>query len=180
MLTPSFLCCCVASENICEGFDHPDAAPTDTTDAARQLRAATAMEYRRMLARKPSKKQKKQHAVAAAILQPPVPAISSSGSAGDQDSHSGSSSSGHSNQEGGFAHSTTNSQGQAGLKQPAVQQPHHLKHPGSSSQLPEHPQADGDAASNASRKDMTKERWQQRLARLQELADVGDDLGRLQ
>jgi hypothetical protein len=44
-------------QNICEGFDHPDAPPTDTDEAARQLRAATALEYRLMLAHKSSRKQ---------------------------------------------------------------------------------------------------------------------------
>lgn len=29
------------AENICEGFDHPEAPPLDVDDAARQLREAT-------------------------------------------------------------------------------------------------------------------------------------------
>eukprot|EP00775_Hariotina_reticulata_P011763 gene11763-11908_t len=43
--------------NICEGFDHPEAPQTSLADAAMQLKLATAQEYQKMLATKPSKKQ---------------------------------------------------------------------------------------------------------------------------
>ncbi len=37
-------------ENICEGFDHPEAPPTDMAAAAAQLRVATAHSIKRLLA----------------------------------------------------------------------------------------------------------------------------------
>ncbi|KAF8072448.1 hypothetical protein HT031_000107 [Scenedesmus sp. PABB004] len=49
-------------ENICEGFDHADAPPTDLDEAARQLRLATVQETHKLLAYKPSKRQQQQQA----------------------------------------------------------------------------------------------------------------------
>jgi hypothetical protein len=57
-------CGCDADE-ICEGFDHPEAPPTDLDAAAHQLKLATIQEYQKRLAYKPSRKQSKQAAAAA-------------------------------------------------------------------------------------------------------------------
>jgi hypothetical protein len=54
------------AETICEGFDHPDAPPTDLEAAAQQLKLATMQEYQKRLAYKPSRKQSKKAAAAAA------------------------------------------------------------------------------------------------------------------
>jgi Fe-S-cluster containining protein len=54
------------AEQICEGFDHPDAPPTDLAEAARQLRTATAHDAARLLATPPPKKKKDKGGGAAA------------------------------------------------------------------------------------------------------------------
>lgn len=55
------------AENVCEGFDHPEAPPTDVRDAARQLKLATIQEYQKRLAYKPSKKQQRAAVAATAV-----------------------------------------------------------------------------------------------------------------
>ena len=42
LLLPLLLLCCL--ENVCEGFDHPEAGPLDVESAAQQLRIATVQE----------------------------------------------------------------------------------------------------------------------------------------
>jgi hypothetical protein len=54
-----------AADEICEGFDHPEAPPTDLDAAAQQLKLATIQEYQKRLAYKPSRKQSKKAAAAA-------------------------------------------------------------------------------------------------------------------
>ena len=49
-----------SAESICEGFDHPEAPPTDLAAAAVQLKAATAQSMQQMLAANPSGSSKKK------------------------------------------------------------------------------------------------------------------------
>lgn len=146
-------CCC--SENICEGFDHPDAPPTDKDDAARQLRAATAMEYRRMLSRKPSKKQKKAAAAtAAAALANLQPAVSTPAP-----------------METGDADMPGNSSSSSSSRVPLAEQATPEAEPAEASSG-----SVGMSGSN-SKAAAPAEKWQQRLLRLQDLtsSDSLDD-----
>jgi hypothetical protein len=67
---------------ICEGFDHPDAPPTDLDAAAQQLKLATIQEYQKRLAYKPSRKQSKK--AAAAAKQQAANTTSSSSTEGEE------------------------------------------------------------------------------------------------
>jgi len=160
------------TENICEGFDYPDAPPTDTTEAAKQLREATAMEYRRMLARKPSKKQQKAAAAAAAAAWPSTPAgPSTPPAAAAQSMHTAGSSQGSS--------STVSSGHRQTMQDDFSQLPRPLSSASSTSV---------ECGADTSRRDEPgpeasgskhtagKRDWQQRLSRLQELQAESDNV----
>lgn len=156
---------CLCADNVCEGFDHPDAPHTDVEDAARQLRAATAMEYRRMLARKPSKKQQKQQTAAAAAalpggLQPPP-----AGMLQHQDSKAART-----------QHAVPQARGDAQQLQPSLQQggdSRQQKQQHATEGLPS--AASGAAAHQEGSKPAAAHTWQQRLFRLQQLASTSED-----
>lgn len=84
---------CLPAADICEGFDHPDAPPTDLDAAAQQLRIATMQEYQKRLAYKPSRKQSKKAAAVARQQQAGSSSSSSSSDAGSSSSTSSNSSS---------------------------------------------------------------------------------------
>jgi hypothetical protein len=92
----------VRAANICEGFDHAEAPPTDKDEAARQLRLATAQEYRMVAAAKPSKRQPHPPppsavvAATAAAAGVPLPQAAAPGAVGNEAADSGSSSHGSS------------------------------------------------------------------------------------
>lgn len=153
-------------DNVCEGFDHPDAPQTDMQDAARQLRAATAMEYRRMLARKPSKKQQKQQTAAAAAALSGWPQPLPAGMLPQQESEAGSIPHGvqqaHSDTQQQQQHPSLQQGGNSGQQQPQQQ---------ATEGLP--PGAPGAAEHQEGSR--TARTWQQRLSRLQQLASTSQD-----
>jgi hypothetical protein len=161
-------------QNICEGFDHPDAPPTDTDEAARQLRAATALEYRLMLAHKANRKHAAAADVAATaglagtLPEQQVTQVTSQQAASSQvninsgkrqvHSHSSSSSKSSSSRRSSSSSNSSSDRSSNSSGKPL------------SGQLASHEQGTGTL-------ETTPPTWQQRLSQLQQLASVDDPTG---